>query len=178
VKYLREYEIAHQGLRLGKHNFDFKIDESFFANFEDTETFNCNIIVGVELDKRENMLEFNFAINGTVLTPCDRCLKEINLPVANEYRLFIKFDDQLASITNQNEDMDMVFLPKSETVIHLETYLYEFIVLSVPYKAACPFNEGPNENCDMKVINELNKYLIDEEQVIDPRWEALRKLKE
>ncbi len=177
MKYLREYEIAHQGLRLGKHLFDFKINKTFFENFEDVEPRDCDMVVAVEMDKRENLLEFNFAINGIVRTPCDRCLKEINLPLAGEYRLFIKFNDQLATLTEGDEDIDMVFLPKSETVIHLEAYLYEFVVLSFPYKAACPFNEGPSENCDMNVINELNKYLIDEDTATDPRWEALKSLK-
>lgn len=178
MKHLREFEIAHQGLRIGKHNFEYKVDDAFMKHFENQDIQGLQLQVYVDLEKRESMLTFHIALNGTISASCDRCTQMIDLPLAAEHRLYIKFDDTLAEMQDSQEDVDMVFMHRSTTVIHLEDFLYEFIVLSVPYKAACPFDEGPNKNCNMEVIESLNNYLIEEEEeAVDPRWEALKMLK-
>jgi len=178
VKHLREYDIAHKGLRLGSHSFEYKIDASFLEHFEASPIEDCTINVGLDLDKRETIMLLHFTINGTVKAECDRCLQTIHLPIAADNILYIKFEDNPNKIHTEEEDIDIIYMSRSESIINVATFIYEFLVLNIPIKAACPFEEGPNKSCNMDMIQQLNKYIVEIEPDIDPRWEVLKTLKE
>jgi len=51
---LKEYLIQFVGLKIGKHQFDYQIDNSFFEHFEFDEYNASNIKVDVLLDKKKH----------------------------------------------------------------------------------------------------------------------------
>ena len=53
----KEYVIPFVGLKLGKHKFEYQINNAFFEIFDYNEFQNSDIKVNVVLDKKSNLLE-------------------------------------------------------------------------------------------------------------------------
>ncbi len=68
---LKEYLIQFVGLKPGKHQFDYQIDNSFFLHFEYNEFNSSNLQVELLLEKKQTLLELHFKHKGTVNVPCD-----------------------------------------------------------------------------------------------------------
>ena len=59
---LNKYRIVYQGLSIGKHNFDFDVDASFFDNLEYSDVEKGTLKVNVVVDKKVNVAYFrNFS---------------------------------------------------------------------------------------------------------------------
>ncbi len=175
LKPLKQFSVPFTGLKLGKHQFDFEIDESFFNAFEYSLIKNGSLKVSMELDKQETMMLLHFNINGAVSLDCDKCLSEFTLPVNIKEMQIVKFaEDELES-----DDPEIIMLNRNESAIDISGLLYEYINVSVPYIKNCE-QGGGGQQCDQEMIDRLQKLSIDTqetEQSSDPRWEALKKLK-
>lgn len=164
---LKDYEIPYTGLKLGKHNFRFEIGNKFFEAFEYSEVEKGELVAAVELEKQSTMLVLNFHISGTVNTICDRCTEPIDVPVSAEERLIVKFGDEPFEDTDE-----IIVLPPSEHKVKLGQFLFEFIELNMPQKRI--HEEG---KCNREMIAALNEHRVEDGDVTDPRWEALKALK-
>jgi hypothetical protein len=65
----KKFLIPFVGLKLGKHHFEYQINNAFFENFEYDEFQNSDIKVSLVLDKKSTMLELDFKHKGTVNVP-------------------------------------------------------------------------------------------------------------
>jgi len=109
---------------------------------------------------------------------CDVCLADYPYSVEIKERQIVKL--------NGNEDLEddteeIIVLKRSETEINVATLIYEFITLAVPYISRCA-DEGNTEWCDSEMIAKLQQLApgpkeVEEEEIADPRWEALKKIK-
>ena len=68
---LKEYLIPFIGLKIGKHQFDYQLDNTFFAHFDYDEFNEASIKVSVVLEKKSTMLSLEIKHKGTVNVPCD-----------------------------------------------------------------------------------------------------------
>ena len=88
---IKEFTIPFVGLKEGKHQFKFTIDNTFFAHFEfndfDRATLNGELI----LEKKSSFLELQFDIKGTVVLPCDVSMEWFDCPIATQFNLIVKF---------------------------------------------------------------------------------------
>ena len=66
MKKHKEFVIPFSGLKQGKHEFDFEIDNTFFESFEYNEFNGAAINLLVLLNKSSTMLELEMTANGTV----------------------------------------------------------------------------------------------------------------
>jgi len=178
LKPLKQFSIPFTGLKIGKHQFDFEIDNSFFDAFEYSLVKEGNLKALVEVDKQETMLILHFRINGTIVLDCDKCLSAFNSPVSIQERQIVKFaEDEL-----QGDDLEIVILNKKESEINVAGLIYEFITVGVPYIKICEEN-GDGQQCDQEMIARLESLAVgakeedEEQQDEDPRWAALKKLK-
>jgi uncharacterized protein len=179
LKPLKQFSIPFTGLKIGKHQFEFEIDNSFFDAFEYSLVKKGNLKVAVELDKQETMLILQFHIFGTIELDCDKCLSAFDAPIDVTERQIVKFaEDNLES-----DDLEIIMLNKKESEIDVSSMLYEFITVSVPYIKICEEN-GTGVKCDQEMIARLERYKVgaqaeeeEEKTVGDPRWDALKKLK-
>jgi uncharacterized protein len=178
LKPLKQFSIPFTGLKIGKHQFEYEIDNSFFDAFEYSLVKKGNLKVMLELDKQETMLILQFHIFGTIELDCDKCLSEFDAPIDVKERQIVKFaEDNLES-----DDLEIIMLNRNESEIDVSTMIYEFITVSVPYIKICEEN-GTGAKCDQEMIERLNKLSIsnqaeeEDKTVDDPRWEALKKLK-
>ena len=77
----KEYLIPFVGLKLGKHQFEYQINNAFFEIFDYNEFQNSDIKVNVVLEKKSTMLELSFKHKGTVNVPCDLTGEDFDLPI-------------------------------------------------------------------------------------------------
>ena len=124
----KRYSIAYKGLKNGHHEFDFKVDDEFFAAMEsiDVKGGDCN--VHVTMERSETMLELGFAIEGYAVCECDRCLEDCKVPVEYEGELLVKFSSEL-----RDYDGEVMWISPADGEVSLAQYIYESIVLALPY---------------------------------------------
>ena len=178
LKPLKQFSIPFTGLKIGKHQFDFDIDNSFFDAYEYSLVKKGNLKAEIELDKQETMLILQFHIKGTMVLDCDKCLSEFNSSVSIRERQIVKFaEDELES-----DDLEIIMLNKKESELNVADLIYEFITVGVPYIKICE-QDGDGQQCDQEMIARLESLAIgssneaEEKQDDDPRWAALKKLK-
>ena len=175
MKYLQQYSIPYTGLKHGKHQFEFDVDQRFFQEFEYSLVKDGKLHVKLELEKQETMLILLFDILGYVNLTCDVCLAEYPHQMNIQERQIAKFSEEEL---NDNSE-EIIVLNRNDHVIDVSGLIYEFITLSVPFVNRCD-DEGNNSFCDKEMIEQLNKLSVkvqEEEPQADPRWEALNKIK-
>ncbi|WP_270088266.1 YceD family protein [Sphingobacterium sp. SYP-B4668] len=176
MKHLKQYRIPFSGLNAGKHSFEFDIDKKFFECFEHSLTKDGNLKATVELQKQENMLNVHFDINGTIQLTCDICLSDFAYPLSIKERILVKFTEE--SWDDNTEEVLM--LSKNDYELDIASLLYEYINVAVPYYTRCS-EQGVNQTCDNDMLSKINQLDAPEEddkqENIDPRWSALRNIK-
>lgn len=154
MKHQRVYEIAWQGLKPGEHTFVYEIDDRFMleritgGGLSDWKA-NITLI----FDRHENFFILRFDIDGSVTVPCDRCGDEFSLKLWDEFKLVIKLLGENAE--DVDEEDDVIFIPRSETVIEISGWLYEFLMLSIPIQRIHPDLPDGQERCNPKALSLL-----------------------
>lgn len=175
MKNLKAFLIPFTGLKIGKHQFDYQLDNSFFECFDYAEYNSANIKVDLVLEKKNTLLELYFKHKGTVNVPCDITGEDFDLPVKGKLKLIVKFGEEF-----NNENEEMLILPHGEFQVDISQYVYEMIVLSVPAKRIHPgVEDGSLETDAIETLEKLSPKIDEEkeqEDEIDPRWAELKKL--
>lgn len=169
-----EYIIQFEGLKIGKHEFVFHPDQTFFVNRGFDDFRNPKVEVNVLLIKDINMLVFEIQHQGTAEVDCDRCLETYLQPLHDKNRLIVNFGEEF-----NDEDETVIILPRSESELDLAPYIYEYITLSLPWKKECSQDISGTKACNAEMLKKIEllqtrKSIPSEE---DPRWDALKKLK-
>ena len=165
-----QYVIAFKGLSLGHHSFEFEVDHSFFEHFEFYEFLACDMKVGLDMEKKTDMLIFNFRMSGHVTVPCDRCNDPFNLPLEGTERLIVKFGEAF-----QEESEDVLVIPDTEHQLDVSSYLFEYITLLTPIKKVHPDDADGHSTCNPEVLKKLEN--LSPAPAPDPRWDILKNLK-
>ncbi|NQX85915.1 MAG: DUF177 domain-containing protein [Flavobacteriaceae bacterium] len=175
MKDLKAYTIKFVGLKLGLHNFEFKIDNTFFEHFEYNEFNNADVTVNVTMQKKTTLLEFHFEASGAVNVYCDLTNEPFDQTISNAFDLVVKFGEEY-----NNENEDILIVPHGEYQINIGQYIYELLVLGVPSKRIHPGVEDGSLDSDiLKKLEELSPkgdIEKDDNEDIDPRWNTLKKL--
>ena len=171
------YSIHFKGLKVGKHLFNFEVDNKFFDTFEDSEIKQGKLLVDVILTKQSQMLDLNISINGTVEVVCDRCLDNFDLPISYTGSLYVKFGEE-----KSEEGDEIIVLTNDDNEIDLAQYIYESISLSIPIQRYHGMN-GLKGKCNKEMIEKLKSHLLsnskkkEEAKEFDPRWNKLKDIK-
>lgn len=177
MKHTREFEIAWQGLKPGPHVYAYDIDDKFMQEHEADGSFsNWAARVTLRFDKHENFFMLHFDIGGSVSVPCDRCGDDFKLALWDEFDLIIKLTGEP---TDEIEDEDdVVFIPRSETVIDISNWLYEYVMLSIPLQRIHPDGADGSSGCNQQALKLLDQ-LADhpEEPHTNPLWKGLEGIK-
>lgn len=165
-----ELIIPFKGLSIGNHHYDFVISDSFFESFEPLNIQKGKIDLSLDFEKESGLLSLLFHFNGTVSLTCDRCLEEYDQPVADDFRLIVKFGEDYQEITDE-----IVEISITEHRFDLSQYIYEYVQLMLPLKHVHPDDALGNSTCKPEMLEKLKEL---SKPATDPRWEALSKLKE
>ena len=133
MNYLSEYNLPFSGLSEGKHQFEFKVDDRFFAEFEGSEVEKGKLDINIELEKRSTYLRLTFSIKGFVELICDRCLENFDFPVESERELLVKFSEKPVE-----DEAELIYLHPTDFQVEAAQYIYEFVILSLPIRRVPP----------------------------------------
>jgi uncharacterized protein len=164
------YSIPIQGLKIGTHQFKYTLDGDFYKHFEDSLILDGKVNFIVDLDKRSDMLIFDFQFEGYVGAICDRCTADINLPISGEEELLVKFSEE------DLEDDEVIFIPHETSVLNLAQYMYEFSIMALPIINSYDCESENPLPCNTEVL----KHIMPEDALEikpNPIWDSLKDLK-
>ncbi len=131
------YTIAYKGLGAGRHEFRFRVGNDFWAAHPESGIRGGDVEVTAELEKGAKgpggTMMLHLRMVGSVITECDRCLEECELPVSHEGSVVVKFSEE-----EHPFEGDILWINPGDAAIELEQYIYESIVLGLPYQRVHP----------------------------------------
>jgi uncharacterized metal-binding protein YceD (DUF177 family) len=169
---LERFKIDLKGLTEEVTTFEFELGKDYFNALDETEVENGALHVSLSIRKASGFFELQFHTVGTVDIPCDRCLDLMEQPIETDNRLVAKFG------STNSEDDETVIVDEDEGILDTSWYIYEFIALAIPIQHV--HATGKCNPAMTKALEELSADRSGDEessQTIDPRWEALLKLK-
>ena len=123
------YSIGYKGLSNSTFDYDFVVDNDLFTAYESREVLGGDCRVKVVLKKNDNQLDVDVAIEGEVECECDRCLEPCPISIDYEGHLLVRIS------TEEGEyDGEVMWLNPAEEKLDLTQYIYESIILSLPYQ--------------------------------------------
>ncbi len=139
------YIIAYKSLGVGSYDYSFKVDSELFSYFESPEITAGNCDVTVQLQRGDAMLSLLVEIKGEVVVACDRCLEPCPIEIAYQGNLIVKFSTEV-----DDYDGEILWIDPAQGEVDLSQYIYESIVLSLPYQRVHPEGE-----CNEEMIGRL-----------------------
>lgn len=167
---LKEYNIPFVGLKEGRHNFHFVVDNTFFDAFDYEEFNHSKINITLEFEKKSTLLNLKFIAKGSVNIPCDVTDEPFDYPIETTFDWVVKFGD-----TYDDSNEELLILPHSSYQIDVAQPIYEMVVLSLPAKRIHPgVEDGTLQSDILKKLEELQPKV--EQNNNDPRWNKLKDL--
>lgn len=169
----KEYNIPFSGLKQGKHEFDFKIENKFFESFDYREFNAADIDLKIMLNRMSTMLELTFGAKGTVNVDCDLSREPFDQKIKASLDLVVKFGEDF-----NDEDDEILIIPHGEHQVNVAQFIYEMLVLAVPQKRVHPkVLDGTMKSEALNRLEELQpKEKKTDKNNTDPRWDALKDL--
>ncbi|MFP5040508.1 YceD family protein [Parasediminibacterium sp. JCM 36343] len=174
----REFEIAFVGLRPGVHDFEYKIDNKFFAAYGEQDFIDCEAIVKLQLDKKNGFLQLKFDIDGNAAVVCDRCSNPLDKQLWEEFNIIVKMVDDPDTMNQQEEDPDIYYISRSESHLKIADWIYEFVSLSIPLQKMCSDEEIGGGQCNKEVLAKLKQMEEEVNKLANPLWKGLEKFKD
>ena len=174
---LKQYEIGIQGLSETQHSFDYSFNDEFFGAFENSLVEKGQGSVHLDLLKTETMMTLQFSISGSVELVCDRSLQSFDFPLEIQNNLIVKFGDEEAEL-----DDEIIVIPRDTQRFNVAQYIYEYVSVAIPMKKIHPdfLTEEDMEEQEYGAIiyqSPQDEQQDDAKEDVDPRWEALKKLR-
>jgi uncharacterized protein len=146
-----------------------EVDQTFFALFPFSEIQQARLSVEVNFEKLGSQMNAQITLDGTIEVACDRCLGLFDLDVHFEDRVLAK----LGEVTDFEEDV-WVLGPEVHE-LDLSQPIFEFAHLALPTRRIHP----DVADCDPDMLDRLDgpDEGGDDEEPMDPRWNALKELK-
>ena len=173
---LQDFSIDIYKLNNKVYQYQYIIDDSFFALFERSTVDQGKLDVKVILDKQETLITARFLIDGSVTLICDRSLETFDYPLHIEESLLYQYGEEEEELTDE-----IMIITSRTQQINVAQPIYEFIALAVPMKRLHPkYANDDHPYLEGEIVfSSQQDDVIDTstETTVDPRWEALKKLK-
>ncbi|QIX63124.1 DUF177 domain-containing protein [Hymenobacter lutimineralis] len=172
-----QFDLAIAKLADKTHHFAFELDRAFFEQFDQQLIPDGNLHADVTLHKTDRLLTLDFAIKGTVRLICDRSLDEYDQPLDIQEQLLVRYGDREVEL-----DDNVLQITQDTQTLPIAQHLFDYIGLALPMKKLHPrFQNEPDENpeAETKLIFTTRQEGDDEDDDndgIDPRWNALKNL--
>lgn len=175
----REFEIAFVGLKPGIHEFRYDLKDEFFRERGAPDLSNVSAQVKLTLDKHAAFMMLRFEIGGIAEVSCDRCGNPLKLDLWDEFNMVVKLVDNPDEMNAQEEDPDIWYIQRTESHIDVGTWMYEFVLLSLPMQRMCSETEMGGPQCNKEVLEKLREMeKITRENNSNSLWKGLDKFKE
>ncbi len=164
--------VQFSGLKFGKHEFDFTVDDSFFEKLDYSPFKKGEVDVKVLMDKKSTMLVLDFELKGWVEENCDRCTVEFKQHLEGEHQVYVKFGDDYDEL-----DENLLVIPRESYELDISQLIYEFIGLNLPLRKVPCEENGDTSICDQATLKALGSSEV-EESKNNPLWVELNKIKD
>ena len=165
-------KIDLKSLKEEETSLEFDLNDSYFEALDDAQVKKGSLHVSVSIRKATGFFELSFHTAGTIIIPCDRCLDDMEQPVETDNRLVVKLGSEYS------EEDEIIVVPENEGILDMSWFIYEFVALVIPIRHV--HAPGKCNPAMTQALEELSADRSSDEesaQEIDPRWEALLKLK-
>lgn len=174
----RAFEIAFVGLKLGNHEFKYQITDAFFEPYGEQEFSDCNTTVTLTLTKENSFLQLKFDIDGTVKVACDRCSNTLEKQLWDEFNIVVKLVEDPETMNEQEEDPDIYYISRGESILKVADWIFEFINLSLPMTKWCGEEAFEGPLCNKEVLEKLKKMEeMAQVHTANPIWKGLDQIK-
>ena len=136
MEFGKRYSIEYKGLKNSTFDHQFVVDNDLFEYYESQEIRGGDCHVEVTLTKSDRQLDLDVTISGEVTCECDRCLEDCQIPIDYEGHLIVRLSEEQGEY-----DGEVMWLNPAEEKLDLTQYIYESIVLSLPYQRVHPEGE-------------------------------------
>ncbi len=165
------FKIDLKALPQGVTTLEYKLDDEYFKAIDALDVQRGELSSNLSVSRTDDFFELNFHTKGIVHIPCDICLDDMDQSIETDDRIVVKFGEEYS------EDDGLVTVPENEGMLDVSWFIYEFIALDIPIKHV----HAPGK-CNPAMIELLEEHSAarsgeEEEVSIDPRWEALLKIK-
>lgn len=167
----KDFLIDILSLKNGEHEYRFDVDDTFFGFFENSPVEKGSLSADVRVEKNERLLRAIFEITGNVDLICDRSLKEFKEDIQFKEEHLFKYSEGDGQDTEE-----ITHIAWNTEQIDLGHLIYEFVNIHIPMKKIHPDHRDDNEE-DIVYQTDPKPEKTKEKEGIDPRWEALKKLK-
>jgi len=179
-KFARQYALNVARLKPGKHEEAFEVGDDFFAHFENSLIEEGSVLITLKMEKYGTHLDVCFLLKGEVTLSCDRCGNPYPHTLQSEERIIYAFDPDL-----NFEGYEVMYVDPDAPELQLAQEFYDFINLAVPMRKVPDYevHTCPPEVLELLGLDAEGQELEDEspaddDEPIDPRWAALKKLKD
>lgn len=182
MKELSKYNIDIYGLEDKQYDYDMESGDAFFEELDQDLIEHGHFKTHVILNKSATMIQLRFLTEGSVTLTCDRSLEPFEEPVHSDEKIILKFGDHNEELTEEIE-----IINRNTNRINVAKYIFDFIALSLPVKKIHPSLRTEEDELDLEDDETEGKLVYtsgdeekdesEEDEKVDPRWEALKKLK-
>jgi uncharacterized metal-binding protein YceD (DUF177 family) len=174
----RNFDIAFVGLKPGIHEFEYEINDKFFAEYQEQDFRKVTAHVKLSLDKKSGFMLLKFEVGGKLDVTCDRCGNDLPLDLWDEFNIVVKMVEDPEQMNEQEEDPDVYYISRGESHINVSDWIYEFINLSIPMQRMCKQEDIGGPHCNKEVLAMLNKLDAQNNKPENPVWKGLEKFKD
>ena len=148
--------------------FESKLDISDFEPTEGIVSFPKEVDVKLEIKNILQSVSLTLKVNVLYFTVCDRCAKDITVPIEFEFESAVKVGSELEIL-----DDDILVIDSSDS-LDLKELVINVLLMNLPMKTLCSEDcKGLCSDCGI----DLNVSECDcKKNKIDPRLSALKKL--
>ena len=168
---IESFKIDLKALPQGVSTLEFKLADAYFKAIDAPDVQSGELLSSLSISRTDDFFELNFHTEGIVHIPCDICLDDMEQSIETDDRLVVRFGE------DYSEEDDLVIVAENEGILDVAWFIYEFIALNIPIKHV----HAPGK-CNPAMIEMLQEHSAarsgeEEEEIVDPRWAALLKLK-
>ncbi len=155
MKNQKDFDIAFVGLKEGKHEFFYTLGKDELEEFaEHFELDKPEALVKLELDKKPTFLDLKFRNTLKAGAVCDRCGDSMDLELWDDDEMIVKFSSNAEQDNETNDQDDIVFLARGESIINIYDWIIEMLAVMMPMNKRHPEGE-----CNEELVEKLNAYM-------------------
>ena len=121
----KDFTITYIGLKLGSHEFNYDLNDTFFELFEFSDYSDLKGVAQMKMLKSETVLDLDFSFSGSITAPCDVTNEPYTQKLENSFSMQVKFGEEY-----NDENDELLILPHGEHSFNIAQYMYELVVLS------------------------------------------------
>jgi uncharacterized protein len=139
-----------------------------------------DVTISGDINRISDLFYIKMHFDGLMKQQCSRCLEEYNFPFEGNLNLTIKEESGKHGRAPEEDSVEFYYDPQ-EDELDISSAFYDEIMVAIPIKPLCNDDCKGIEVNDTDIVVESDTVkrvpIKKDENWVDPRWEALKKLK-